>query len=102
MRIIISIGIAEKIINIVTIGPMGSNNCPMNHGKNIPPIPLPIRNQLVILGVRRIRSEARTKVVGNIEANDNPRPMVPSQSIVFDMGQMIIIPMLAKPPSRSM
>ncbi len=65
------------------------------------PTPPPISNEAVTGLVRRIRSAAKTRIIGKTEAVDSPSAMVPIHYIVDGVGKSITSPKLERQPSRS-
>ena len=72
--------ISTSRTDVICIGPVKANICPINQGKSMLPAPDPTRNQPVIAPVIIILSPASIKMVGKMEAIDKPSPMVPIHS----------------------
>jgi len=84
------------------LGPVSTNICPINHGRNILPIPDPTSNQPVIVPVTFIRSAASIMLVGNMDAIDNPNPIVPIHRARSESFHVMIIMVPTAQPIKSM
>src|SRR6266540_1230428 len=67
----------------------------------MPPMPPPTKNQPVIVPVTCIRSSARVKKVGKIDARETPSSIVPIQSIMPESLKSSTSPRLIRQPTKS-
>ena len=92
---------SNRMADIMTWGPINSNNCPITQGRNMPPALAPMKNQPVTRPVIGICRCARERVVGKIVATDRPTPTVPSQSTVDELDHIRAILILPRHPTSA-
>ncbi len=90
-----------KTMVISAPGPILTKACPIAHGRIIPPMPPPTKNQPAIVPVTCIVSSESVRKVGKMEAIKIPSSMLPIQSIVRESLKNRIRPRLARQPAKS-
>ena len=86
---------------VILPGPASAKICPINHGRNMPPIPDPTRNQPVMAPLIVILSDASIILVGNMDAIDSPNATVPIHKAGTESFHIMMIRMPTPQPIRS-
>lgn len=82
----------------IKTGPRDSKNCPMNHGKNIPAVPPPMRNQLVTRLVIPMLRSAKLIEAAKRGPIDTPMITVPAHVACADpVPERTMIPAATHP-----
>src|SRR5262245_50265457 len=71
----------------ITCGPCDLQNCPINHGQNIPPADDPTRKNPITLPDSPVARCAKPKVFGKTGATANPNPTAPNHKTNCDGGK---------------
>src|SRR5581483_12314497 len=88
------------MINI-TAAPRGSMNCPMSHGKIMPPKLAPTKNQPVTAPVMTMCRPANVINVGNADAMPSPNKIAPPHNANGDTANSSMTPNPASAKSKS-
>ena len=90
-----------KTIVTIAPAPILTKACPIAHGRIMPPMPPPTKNQPAMVPVTCIVSSERVRNVGKMEAMKTPSKILPTQRIVNESLKSRIKPRLARQPAKS-